>query len=109
MSDLAIRAHGGDSAPDEATAVPPLLRMARETPTRLWNDSATPSELAAAIGLGAAGGTGHPVTALAARRSDLPRWRNRSREYADEHPTAADPEIGWAMVKAPSVEAAPLL
>src|SRR3954462_2640716 len=89
--------------------VPPLLRMARETPTRLWNDSATPSELSAAIGWGAVGATCNPVIALAALRSDLPRWRNRIREYADEHPTASESEIGWAMVKELSVEAAALL
>src|SRR5215210_5974766 len=92
-----------------ADPVPPLLRMARETPTRLWNDSATPSELSAAIGWGAVGATCNPVIALAALRSDLPRWRQRIREYAAAHPTASESEIGWAMVKELSVEAAALL
>src|SRR5215210_6176532 len=92
-----------------ADPVPPLLRMARETPTRLWNDSATPSELSAAIGWGAVGATCNPVIALAALRSDLPRWQRRIREYAAGHPTASESEIGWAMVKELSVEAAALL
>ena len=83
--------------------------MARETPTRLWNDSATPAELSAAIGWGAVGATCNPVIALAALRSDLPRWQARIREYAAEHPTASESEIGWAMVKELSVEAAALL
>src|SRR3954462_4893409 len=89
--------------------VPPLLRMARETPTRLWNDSATPAELSAALGWGAVGATCNPVIALAALRSDLPRWRQRIRSYADEHPTASESDIGWAMVEELSIEAAALL
>src|SRR3954454_7393489 len=91
------------------TAAPPLLRMAQETPTVLWNDSATPAELSAAIGWGAVGATCNPVIALAAPRSDLPRWQARIREYAAEHPTASESDIGWAMVRELSVEAAALL
>ncbi len=87
----------------------PLLRMTQETPTRLWNDSATPAELSAAIGWGAVGATCNPVIALAALRSNLPRWQARIRAYADEHPTASESGIGWAMVKELSVEAAALL
>src|SRR3954453_19858567 len=98
-----------DLATTAVTTAPPLLRMARETPTRLWNDSATPAELSAAIGWGAVGATCNPVIALAALRSDLPRWQARIREYAAEHPTATESEIGWAMVKELSVEAAALL
>lgn len=88
---------------------PPLLRMTRETPTQLWNDSATLGELAAAIEWGAVGATCNPVIALAALRSDLPRWQARIRAYADDHPTASESEIGWAMVEELSVEAAALL
>jgi transaldolase len=110
MTDLATNgATTADGATPEPGPVPPLLRMARETPTRLWNDSATPAELTAAIGWGAVGATCNPVIALAALRSDLPRWRTRIRQYADEHPTASESEIGWAMVKELSVEAAALL
>lgn len=90
-------------------AAPPLLRMARTTPTRLWNDSATPAELSAAIGWGAVGATCNPVIALAGMRSDLARWQGRIRQYAAEHPTAGESEIGWAMVKELSVQAAALL
>jgi transaldolase len=87
----------------------PLLRMSQTTPTLLWNDSATVSELSAAIGWGAVGATCNPVIALAALRSDLPRWQRRISEYAVEHPAASQSEIGWAMVKELSIEAAELL
>lgn len=88
---------------------PPLLRMTEETPTRLWSDSATPRELSAAIGWGAVGATCNPVLALAALRDDLPRWQRRIREYAEDHPTASESQIGWAMVEELSVDAADLL
>lgn len=109
MTDLAAADASTRATEDGANALPPLLRMTRETPTSLWNDSATPSELSAAIGWGAVGATCNPVIALAALRSDLPRWRARIRAYADEHPTATESVIGWAMVKELSVEAAALL
>ena len=97
----------------EATDAPnpsalPLLRMTRETPTRLWSDSVTPQELSAAIGWGAVGATCNPVIALAAMRDDLPQWQRRIREYADDHPTASESQIGWAMVQELSIEAAGL-
>jgi transaldolase len=87
----------------------PLLRMTQATPTCLWNDSADPTELSQAIGWGAVGATCNPVIALAALKADAPTWSARIREHAAEHPTATDDEIGWAMVKRLSVEAAALL
>jgi transaldolase len=101
MSETAVRTGGA--------AESPLLRMTQSTPTRLWNDSATPSELSAAIGWGAVGATCNPVIALAALRSDLPRWQKRIADFAADHPTAGESEIGWAMVRELSVEAAALL
>jgi transaldolase len=109
MTDLTAADASTRTTEDGTKALPPLLRMTRETPTSLWNDSATPSELSAAIGWGAVGATCNPVIALAALRSDLPRWRARIRAYADEHTTATESVIGWAMVKELSVEAAALL
>lgn len=87
----------------------PLLRMTQTTPTCLWNDSADPGELTQAIGWGAVGATCNPVIALAALKADVPLWQGRIREYAGEHPTATEDEIGWAMVRRLSVEAAALL
>lgn len=94
---------------ETATRQSPLLRMAQSTPTRLWNDSATLSELSASIGWGAVGATCNPVLALAALRSDLARWQKRIAEFAHEHVTASECDIGWAMVRELSVEASALL
>ena len=87
----------------------PLLRMTETTPTVLWNDSADPRELSEAIGWGAVGATCNPVIALTALKADRPTWVKRIAEYAAENPAASEDEIGWAMVKRLSVEAAELL
>lgn len=93
---------------DEKIALP-LLRMTQTTPTRLWNDSAIPSELSAAIGWGAEGATCNPVLALSALQADLPTWRQRMIEYAKADPTATESRIGWQMVRELSIAAAKLL
>jgi transaldolase len=91
------------------TPAPPLLQMTETTPTVLWNDSASPSELDAALGWGAIGATCNPVIALACLNEDLPRWHQRMRDYAALHPTAGESDIGWQMVRELSAEAAALL
>ena len=87
----------------------PLLTMTETTPTALWNDSSTLSELTTAIGWGAVGATCNPVIALAAIRSDLPRWQARIAEIAADRPTATESQIGWQVVEEVSVEAAKYL
>ncbi len=97
----AVPAGGGDDLP--------LLVMTRTTPTRLWNDSADPVELSAALGWGAVGATANPVIALAALHADGPRWRRRLAELAQRHPVATESELGWLVVEELSVAAAALL
>lgn len=87
----------------------PFLQMTQRTPTVLWNDSADPHELSAAIGWGAVGATCNPVIALSALKADTPLWTSRIRAYADAHPTVTEDTIGWAMVEQLSVDAAKLL
>ncbi len=87
----------------------PLGLMAQRGPTVLWNDSATFSELSTSISWGAVGATCNPVIALAAIRSDLPRWTARIKELAVEMPEATESQIGWKVVEEVSLEAAELL
>src|SRR5947208_2304166 len=96
-------------APPRHDVEPPLLTMTRTTATRLWNDSADPGELSAAIGWGAVGATANPVIALAALRADAPRWRERLATLAAGHPAATESELGWLAVEELSVAAAALL
>jgi transaldolase len=104
VADVAAGEAGVASEP-----VGPLLRMARETPTCLWNDSADPAELSAAMSWGAVGATCNPVIALAAIKADLATWRPRIAALAAQRPTASEDELGWALVEELSVAAAQLL
>ena len=55
------------------------------------------------------GATCNPVIALAAIRSDLPRWQARIAEIAADRPTATESQIGWQVVEEVSIEAAKYL
>lgn len=87
----------------------PFTTMAETTPTVLWNDSADPRELSTAIAWGAVGATCNPVIALTALKADPDTWAGHIRDYAAAHPQATEDEIGWAMVRKLSVDAAKLL
>ena len=83
--------------------------MKENSPTVLWNDSADPKELKDALNWGIVGATCNPVIALTAIKADAPHWVSRIKEYAKSHPAATEDEIGWAMVKELSTNAAKLL
>ena len=83
--------------------------MTETTSTCLWNDSADPRQLTAAIGWGAVGATCNPVLALSALKADLPTWQARIAQCSREFPAASESEIGWKMVRELSVNAAVLL
>lgn len=87
----------------------PFLYMKKNSKTVLWNDSADPQELKDALTWGIVGATCNPVIALSALKADSQHWVSRIKEYASSHPTATDDEIGWAMVKELSLNAAKLL
>jgi len=90
-------------------ATSPFLTMSKNTKTRLWNDSAEPSELAQALTWGAVGATCNPVIALTALKADAPLWRDQILAYGAANPSASDSEIGWRMVRELSIRAAELL
>ena len=86
----------------------PFLYMKENSPTVLWNDSADPKELKDALTWGIVGATCNPVIALTAIKADAPHWVLRIKEYAKKNPIATEDEIGWAMVKELSLNAAKL-
>lgn len=88
---------------------PPLLVMSATTPTRLWNDSADPAELGAALEWGAVGATCNPVIALTTLQRHRTTWAPRVQALAQERPHATPSELGWEAVKELSVESARLL
>jgi transaldolase len=84
----------------------PFLYMKENSKTVLWNDSADPKELKDALTWGIVGATCNPVIALSAIKADKEYWVGRIKEYAKNHPSATDDQIGWAMVEELSINAA---
>lgn len=87
----------------------PLHQMTQATPTCLWNDSASITELSYSMEHGAVGATCNPVIVLAALKKELSRWRPSIERLINESPTATGDEIAWQLVKAMSIEAAAFL
>lgn len=86
----------------------PFLYMKENSATVLWNDSADPKELAEALSWGIVGATCNPIIALTALKTDKDYWAGQIKKYAASHPVASEDEIGWAMVKELSINAAKL-
>jgi transaldolase len=87
----------------------PLHEMTQTTPTCLWNDSATLSELTYSIEHGAVGATCNPVIVLDVLKQEAKLWNERIRSLADAMPTATEEEIGWKLVEEISAERSKLL
>jgi len=87
----------------------PLHEMTQTTPTCLWNDSASLSELTDSIAHGAVGATCNPVIVLSVLKSEIALWKERIRTLIEERSTATEDEIGWQLVREISVRSAALL
>jgi transaldolase len=87
----------------------PLHKMTQTTPTCLWNDSASISELKYSIEHGAVGATCNPVIVLGVLKKELQSWKDRIRALIKQRPTATEDQIAWQVVREISVEAARLL
>ena len=87
----------------------PLHEMTQTTPTCLWNDSATLTELTYSMEHGGVGATCNPVIVLDALRKEAHLWNARICDLAEEMPRATEDEIGWAVVKEISATRARLL
>ncbi len=87
-----------------------LHLMTRTTPTALWNDSCSTTELRASIDdNGAVGATCNPVIVLNVLKKELASWKKRIEELIRENPAASDREIAWRVVEEMSTTAAALL
>src|SRR5579871_3837756 len=86
-----------------------LHEMTQTTPTVLWNDSATLSELTYTIEHGGVGATCNPVIVLEALKSESALWNAKIKELAANHPTATEDEIGWLLIEEVSSTRAKLL
>jgi transaldolase len=83
--------------------------MTQTTPTCLWNDSAAIEELTYSIEHGAVGATCNPSIAVTVLKQELPVWKVRILELAEQFPQASEDEIAWMVVEEMSANAARLL
>ncbi|MBS0417938.1 MAG: transaldolase family protein [Proteobacteria bacterium] len=83
--------------------------MTQDTPTCLWNDSASLQELSYSMEHGGVGATCNPVIVLGVLKKEISRWKPTILDLIEASPTATVDEIAWQLVKAVSVEAAALL
>jgi transaldolase len=86
-----------------------LYEMTHTTPTCLWNDSATLTELTYSIEHGGVGATCNPVIVLDALKKEPHLWNDRIRALAQEMPEATEEEIGWKLVEEISAKRSELL
>jgi transaldolase len=86
-----------------------LHEMTQTTPTCLWNDSASISELKYSLEHGAVGATCNPVIVVGVLKKEFDVWKGRIQALASEFPTATEGEIAWQVVREMSANAAELL
>jgi transaldolase len=86
-----------------------LHEMTQTTPTCLWNDSASISELQYSLENGAVGATCNPVIVVGVLKKEFDAWKERIQALAKEFPTATEDEIAWHVVREMSANAAALL
>src|SRR3954471_12489683 len=73
----------------------PLHKMTQTSPTCLWNDSASISELTYSMDHGAVGATCNPVIALSVLRAEMRQWEKRIRDLIScEMVNANEEQIG---------------
>ena len=87
----------------------PLHKMTQNTPTCLWNDSASIQELSYSIENGAVGATCNPVIVLGVLKKEMHLWKDRIYSLISERPRATEHEIAWQLVREVSVKGAELL
>jgi transaldolase len=87
----------------------PLYEMTQTTPTCLWNDSASLSELTYSTEHGAVGATCNPVIVLEVLKKESHLWNDRICSLINQMPFATEEQIGWRLVEEISATRAQLL
>ncbi len=87
----------------------PLHEMTQVTPTCLWNDSSSISELTYSMQHGGVGATCNPVIVVTGFKQELAVWKQRLLSLMEKYPTATEDELAWHVVREMSVRSAALL
>jgi transaldolase len=86
-----------------------LQQMTSRTPTALWNDSCSISELEYSLEQGAVGATSNPVIVGDVLKKEMHLWSDRIHALVAEMPTATEDDVSWRLIEEMSVKAARLL
>jgi transaldolase len=86
-----------------------LYQVSQTTPTALWNDSCSVSELSSSIADGAVGATCNPVIVIEVLNKEWDIWKEKIQKLILEYPAATEDEIAWLLVEEMSKKAAVLL
>ena len=87
----------------------PLHEMTQTTPTCLWNDSSSISELTYSMQHGGVGATCNPVIVVSGLKQEIAFWKERLLLLIQKYPTATEDELAWHVVREMSVKSAALL
>ena len=87
-----------------------LYRMVQEFPDcDYWNDSCAEDELLYAIERGATGATTNPVIVKNVLKKEMPFWRNKIQEIADNASIGSEEDVAWAVIEMIAQERSKLL
>jgi len=86
-----------------------LFEISQTTPTALWNDSCSVSELSNSIADGAVGATCNPVIVLEVLNKEWDIWKEYIQKLINEYPSATEDELAWLLIEEMSKQAAVLL
>jgi transaldolase len=86
-----------------------LYQVSQTTPTALWNDSCSVSELSSSIADGAVGATCNPVIVIEVLNKEWDIWKEKIQKLIIEHPASTEDELAWILVEEMSKKAAVLL
>ncbi|HYO93289.1 MAG TPA: transaldolase family protein [Polyangiaceae bacterium] len=87
----------------------PLQKMVGSTPTDLWNDSCSISDLRYSIEHGAVGATSNPTIVFGVMQQEYGDWKDRIHQLFSERSSWTDAEITWQLIEEMAVKAAELL
>ncbi len=88
---------------------PKLLETTQTSPTSVWNDSCSTSELEYAIKNGATGGTTNPTIVGQVLIKEFSQWEDYIRKLIKDNPSATEVDIAWKVNEAMAIKGADML
>ncbi len=91
------------------TALPKLLETIQTSPTSVWNDSCSISELEYSIKNGSTGATTNPSIVGQVLQQEFHLWEDHIKQIIVDNPTATEVDIAWKVNEAMALKGAEML